>query len=296
MSTHKGYALIAILAAAAATGVFPAFAADEMACPGCPGGEVYDKTETYKKILPIVMWTDKAVYDVKSKIVVSGHVRDPNPGQDVSLKVVGPTGNVVTVQQLRIDANGDFETTLNSGSPLWNKNGIYTITAQYGKDSRTYKVQFELTGLPTAVVCDQSQLTAKLGNDSYCIDYSVTGATVVGGTLDIKSKSLTVKIMADSDGEITLDIPRAVLDSKSKGIDDSFFVLVDGEETIPTEATTSTTRTITIQFPAGAEEIVIIGTQIVPEFGAIAALVLAVAIISIIALSAKTKLRLMPKY
>ncbi|MGI0081953.1 MAG: PEFG-CTERM sorting domain-containing protein [Nitrosopumilaceae archaeon] len=34
----------------------------------------------------------------------------------------------------------------------------------------------------------------------------------------------------------------------------------------------------------------------VPEFGAIAALVLAVAIISIIALSAKTKLRLMPKY
>ncbi|MGI0008131.1 MAG: PEFG-CTERM sorting domain-containing protein, partial [Nitrosopumilaceae archaeon] len=40
----------------------------------------------------------------------------------------------------------------------------------------------------------------------------------------------------------------------------------------------------------------IIGTQIVPEFGAIAALVLAVAIISIIAVSAKTRLRLMPKY
>ena len=35
---------------------------------------------------------------------------------------------------------------------------------------------------------------------------------------------------------------------------------------------------------------------IVPEFGAIAALVLAVAIISIIAISAKTKLGIMPKY
>jgi len=38
------------------------------------------------------------------------------------------------------------------------------------------------------------------------------------------------------------------------------------------------------------------GTEIIPEFGPIAALVLAVAIISIIAVSAKTRLRLMPKY
>ncbi|MBI1828155.1 MAG: PEFG-CTERM sorting domain-containing protein, partial [Thaumarchaeota archaeon] len=40
----------------------------------------------------------------------------------------------------------------------------------------------------------------------------------------------------------------------------------------------------------------IIGTWIVPEFGPIAALVLAIAIISIIAVSAKTGLRFMPKY
>ena len=102
--------------------------------------------------------------------------------------------------------------------------------------------------------------------------------------------------MAESQGEITLDIPRSVLDSKSGRSDDSFFVLVDGEETDYDEKTTSTTRSVTIQFPAGAEEIEIIGTQIVPEFGPIAALVLAVAIISIIAVSAKTRLRLMPKY
>ncbi|MFZ0185168.1 MAG: PEFG-CTERM sorting domain-containing protein, partial [Nitrosotalea sp.] len=40
----------------------------------------------------------------------------------------------------------------------------------------------------------------------------------------------------------------------------------------------------------------IIGTQIIPEFGPIAALVLAIAIISIIAVSSKTGLRFMPKY
>src|SRR3990170_1538604 len=51
------------------------------------------------------------------------------------------------------------------------------------------------------------------------------------------------------------------------------------------ESVTDTTRTVTIMFPNGAEEIEIIGTFAIPEFGAIAALILAVAIISIIAVS-----------
>ena len=293
MSTHKGYALIAILAAAVATGAIPAFAADELACPGCVEGG-YDKLESYKKLLPIVIWTDKAAYDQKSTIVVSGHVRNPNLDMDVTLKVVGPTGNVVKVEQLTFDSNGDFETKLNTASPLWTQGGVYIITAQYGGASKTDRVEIEV-GVAT-VTCDTDELETKLGNKVYCIPYSATGATVVGGTLNTGTRSLIVKIMAESQGEITLDIPRSVLDSKSGRSDDSFFVLVDEEETDYEEKTTSTIRSVTIQFPAGAEEIEIVGTQIVPEFGPIAALVLAVAIISIIAVSAKTRLRLMPKY
>jgi len=49
-------------------------------------------------------------------------------------------------------------------------------------------------------------------------------------------------------------------------------------------------------FLAGAEKIEIIGTFVVPEFGAIAALILAVAIISIIAVFAKSRLSIMPRY
>ncbi len=61
-------------------------------------------------------------------------------------------------------------------------------------------------------------------------------------------------------------------------------------------STTTTARTLSIPFTNGTQEIEIIGTQIIPEFGPIAALVLAIAIISIIAVSAKTGLRFMPKY
>ena len=47
---------------------------------------------------------------------------------------------------------------------------------------------------------------------------------------------------------------------------------------------------------AGTSTIEIIGVSVVPEFGAIAGLVLAVAIISIIVLSAKTRLNVIPKF
>ena len=287
MSTHKEYALIAILATAAATGVIPAFAAGEDACPDCIGFEDAEMQ------LPISVWTDKAVYNQPDTIQVGGHVRDPNPNVDVTLKVVGPTGNLVKVDQLMIDDNGDFETTLSTASPLWTKSGIYTISVQYGKVGRSNEVQVEIF---SGGVCGESELAAKAGIETYCIPYSVIGATVEGGTIDMKSKSLIVQIDADSDGDITLDIPRSVLDSISNGEDDKFFVLVNGEEDIYSEEKTDDTRSVTIQFESGAEEIEIIGTYAVPEFGAIAALVLAVAIISIIAVSAKTRLRLMPKY
>jgi predicted secreted protein with PEFG-CTERM motif len=72
--------------------------------------------------------------------------------------------------------------------------------------------------------------------------------------------------------------------------------LIDGEEVDFDETTTSIDRTLTIEFPAGAEEIEIIGTFVVPEFGTIAAMILAVAIISIIAISAKSRLSIIPRY
>ena len=188
MSTHKGYVLIAILAAAAATGAIPAFAANELACPDCMEDQsAYDKMESYKKLLPVVIWTDKAVYDHQQMVMVSGHVRDPNPGMQVSIKVTNPTGNVVNAQQITFNNNGDFETAFTTASPLMTQNGVYTVSAQYGGESRASEVKVQLEG-----------------------EY--------------------------------------------------------------------------------------LGTEIIPEFGPIAALVLAVAIISIIAVSAKTRLRLMPKY
>src|SRR5207245_11447057 len=80
------------------------------------------------------------------------------------------------------------------------------------------------------ISCTPEQLSATLGSDLYCIDYSMDGGTALGATLSTSSKSLTVNLQADNDGQITLNIPRSVLDSKAGEKDDSFLVLVEGQE------------------------------------------------------------------
>ena len=111
--------------------------------------------------------------------------------------------------------------------------------------------------------------------------------------------SVTLVIEADiaSDGEIVIALPRHLIDAKNAdGTDDTYIVLVDGEEAWVTETADSAARTLTIQVIAGDREIEIFGTFIVPEFGTIAILILAAAVVSIIVVSGRARLSVMSKH
>ena len=295
MSTHKEYALIAILASAAVLGILPVYAVS-------PGDTTTDlspiQASTGSQIMPISVSTDKDVYDKQSVVIVTGHVQNAITGQTVTMRVSDPIGNVVEVNQLTLNNNGDFQTKINTSSPLWTSGGTYTIYVQAGAQQGllTTTAQFTLGGGGEAS-CTPQQISATIGPELHCIDFSIDGGAVLGATLNAASKTLVLNMQANNDGQITLNIPRSVLDAKSGTNDSSFVVLIDGEEVQTfTDTPTADTRNIIIPFQAGSEKIEIVGTQIVPEFGPIAALVLAIAIISIIAVSAKTGLRFMPKY
>jgi len=70
---------------------------------------------------------------------------------------------------------------------------------------------------------------------------------------------------------------------------------MDGLEVTFDETKTGNERTITVEFLEGTEEIEIIGTTIVPEFGAIAVLILIVSIFSVIFIS-RSKLGFYSKF
>jgi len=93
---------------------------------------------------------------------------------------------------------------------------------------------------------------------------------------------------ADDDGELKITLNKDIITPFDDG---SYFVLINSEEVEFEQMG----RTLHIDYDAGTEKIEIVGSHVVPEFGTIAMIVLAVAIVSIIAITAKTKISLIPK-
>jgi predicted secreted protein with PEFG-CTERM motif len=216
--------------------------------------------------------------------------------------VTGPQNNIVTVQQVEVSEDNSFEAMLNTAGNLWKQNGMYTIRAQYGPQQINDKAMVEITGevAEEASACVADELVVKGGGQVYCVPFDITGGVVERNSVSSKTSSLTLMITTESDGSVSLQIPRNVLDARQHGMegdDADFIVLVDGEEADFEEIdTTSDDRTLDITFPEGATQIEVIGTWAVPEFGTTAAIILAVAIVSIIAVSARTRLSILPRY
>jgi len=93
---------------------------------------------------------------------------------------------------------------------------------------------------------------------------------------------------ADDDGELKITLNSDIITPFDDG---SYFVLIGSEEVEFEQMG----RTLHIEYDAGTEKIEIVGSHVVPEFGTIAMIILAVAIVSIIAITAKTKTALIPK-
>ncbi|MCH7966232.1 MAG: PEFG-CTERM sorting domain-containing protein [Thaumarchaeota archaeon] len=241
--------------------------------------------------LPVSVWTDKTDYGHNDIIMVKGQVANVS-GSPITILVVNPLNSIVTIAQLEVAKDGSFETTLNTAGALWKYDGTYIIKVNYGSVEKSNKVKVELIGGVTFAPDYSTPTTDKqcgandISASGQCIPYSISGGTVIDATLNTKDNSIVININAEDDGVLTITPSKTVQD----GI---FMVLVDGEEWDDVEIVANK---VTIMFPAGAEQIEIIGTFVIPEFGTIAMMILAVAIISIIAISAKSRLSIIPRY
>jgi len=120
-------------------------------------------------------------------------------------------------------------------------------------------------------------------------DYiTASGASVTSITANADDDSVIIVIDAVDDGTLSVQLPDKIIRAFDDG---SYFVLIDNEEVEFEQTGTN----LTIPYEAGNERIEIVGSYAVPEFGTIAMIILAVAIVSIIAITAKTRMTLIPK-
>lgn len=98
----------------------------------------------------------------------------------------------------------------------------------------------------------------------YVIEYDITDAKLSYMISDENSFSLLLNIDTSKQGQITLNLPRELIDAKKQnGQDETFIILIDGMEVAYHELLAdSKYRKITINFEYGDSEIEIIGTDL----------------------------------
>ena len=242
--------------------------------------------------VPIDFSTDSDTYDHNSVIEIDGKVSNTSRGTDVTVVVTGPMG-IVQIDQIAVSSDGSFSTTINTASAMMKYDGEYKIKATYGTQD-LMRVQYVnlVGGIEAGSMAghEDEHHHEEVFDLASEVDYSISGGDVHGVTANVNGNSLVVSIHdAEDGGELTITLPSDVITPFNDG---TFFVLVNDEES---DDASQDGNTITVPFDADATTVEIIGTHVVPEFGTIAAIILAVAITSIIAISAKSKLNLIPK-
>jgi len=242
---------------------------------------------------PLEVSLSEEVYFQDDIIVISGQVTPVIEG-DVTLQLIrlGESGeeSIVEIAQIQVAQDGTFVHEVHATGKQWQLEGEYVVRAFYGVNSIA-DVFFDFFKKDQgALLIFEVEKPDQSG--TFDIGYIIRGGNVTDIIVDQEFFELIVLIEPKSDGVITLELPRTVINAtKSDGIDDIFIILIDGIEVPYTETQNdANARTITIEFEEIDSDIEIIGTSVIPEFGTIASLVLAVSIISIIIISSKRDL------
>jgi len=94
-------------------------------------------------------------------------------------------------------------------------------------------------------------------------DYAIRGGEVVGFEIDPETATLIISLDARARGELTITLPRNLIDAKTGSQDSDFIISVGiGKLNSFDETKTSVDRTVTIPFKRNNHIITIIGTQV----------------------------------
>jgi hypothetical protein len=160
---------------------------------------------------------------------------------------------------------------------------IYTCIPYYTVYGQLNETISQLNETAASHLVNTKEL--KIGNASYHVRYQISGDNQLEAMwVQRDNITLAAEISAVSDGVLAIELPRDVIDSKKQSnADDAYAVFVDGQF-VPYEEIMNNTeaRILHVEFSNGSEQIEITGTHIVPEFGPLAAFVLAISIGSMV--------------
>jgi predicted secreted protein with PEFG-CTERM motif len=237
----------------------------------------------------ITVTLDKQEYSTGDTLMVSGKVPRVITGLDVIIQIINPKNAQAALAQVTPDANGNFMKEFKLGGTLMKESGTYKVRVTYGE------LQQEASFTLTAQAQPQArQFNVRISGiqENITLSGTISNGNVTSITVDQDFNSLVFNLSnVTADSKISVTIPSSILQEPNRFNEVEFIVLADGEEVDAQVSTQGNNRIVTFTVPAGTEEVEIVvvpeNIRVVPEFGVIAALILALSIGTLIALSRK---------
>lgn len=230
----------------------------------------------------------KQFYEQGETVVISGKVDAVLEKTPIIIQIFHGT-NLVEIAQVDVAQDGSFTHTVIADGVYFKNDGVYTVKTTYGISGNVYEASFEYQTKASSTGTTQIFEVKAGDSGTFDVPYTIRGGTVKNMFVDPDMFALIVQLQTDNDGTITLDLGRNWIDAKKPDgtTDDTYIIQIDGVQVPYQETADADSRIITIQFLDGDSDIEIIGTKVIPEFGAVAALVLVAAITITIIVSAK---------
>ncbi|NWJ43489.1 PEFG-CTERM sorting domain-containing protein [Marine Group I thaumarchaeote] len=221
---------------------------------------------------------------------------------DLDVTIVLKSGNGIhDVAQLSV-SDGSYSTTFNVSNL---KDGTYTIAANQGSSSK-YNLSVSVdvsdgTSTSSVSVSNQAAAAEEEAGSVEAVEVAASGLSLTAGGVE-GSTTIDVSGTTDRTGDITLKVTapngNVVSVSQISPSGGSFMTTIETGGPLWSQDgmyTISAHQGAASNYQTSAE-IEIADGHVIPEFGVIAAMILAVAIVSIIVVTAKTKLSIVPRY
>ena len=159
----------------------------------------------YAESQTISVETDSSSYEKGSSIAISGLITnydasDPNEVFQITLRVIAPNNNIVTVDQIVPNSGGTYSTSVNTEGANWKLGGDYTVMVNYADQSAstTFTLiipEMEATEADAAEAeAAEADAAEKCGEGTHLED----GACVLDETVSVESTSATSPSSAET--------------------------------------------------------------------------------------------------
>ncbi len=256
----------------------------------------------YAQQQQITITLDKQSYSTGDTLKVTGKVPRVITGLDVIIQIMNERNNQAALTQVTPASDGSFSAEFKLGGPFMSNSGTYKVVVTYGDIQSSAEFAFTAQAQPTV-----REFSVKISGiqEDITLRGTITVGNVQSATLDQDFNSIVLQLSGiNTDSKLTITVPSTVIrdEFRAQFMDVDFIAFseeTDAEIQANVTKHTADEATLEIDVPADISTLEIViapeNIAVVPEFGVIAALILAAGIGTFIVVSRRQMVRIFPQ-